>query len=526
MRNNSVIFVQNKKAEESVVPDIESDDLKNVNYIMVFIKYFDTRMELPIRYIGPIVVDENSKLDTPKISQLLGFPEWTKYHYFKELNKLTAAKQIQVNNTFKTAGIFNGSSIIVQIDSKLTKEASNQEEIDVDENSLIDLSKLATFNNVKLISPTSQQVVRNDKERKQMIPNYNALDYLPNFDSELLSNYLALRFNMRHFVMYDYQKQKNPAFTIDVPASIGLKDLIHIVKLINKFEKEESIWLFDKKKDSDSASYDFITEARYITTIYGNSFPDDRLYFLYWPENKSFDNKQIYMIQIALDGYNAYYKRAIVGRKQTTPLDLLLTASRKFKDFPNSVLSFCKEFDTIKRTNSSNNDPKKAFSTRLKKRDVIKLKGGEKIDRTSSSTSNDPPRCYEVNDFNIHQTFNMNDKINLIYRTIRFATFIAPNDDEVAVQVFQVKIDYNRMFKYVNEPFYLNIKPRSTVRMFKDKVEENVYINDLSALQKAKLEIVHNTNNTYNIQSSGIFLTKDDDEITDLTRRTSIFIVY
>lgn len=501
MSDNSVIFVQNKKEEESIIPDIESDELKNINYIMVFIKYFDTRMELPIRYIGPIIVDENSKLDSPEISKLLGFPESTKYYYFKELKQL-AAKQIPSNNTFKTAGIINGSSLIVQINA---------------ENELFDLSKSATFSNVKLIStPSQQQETKNNKQRNQLIKNYNALDYLPDFDSKLLSNYLALKFNMKQFVMYDYQKQKKPAFTIDFPASIGLKDLIHTVKLINDFEKE-SIWLFDKKKNSDSASYDFITEGRFLTTIYDQSFPDDRLYFLYWPEIKSFDNKQIYNIQIAADGYNALYKRAIVGRKQTTPLDLLLTASRKFNDFPNHILSFLKQFDTNKKA-KSDNKPKKAVSTRQRRRD-FKLK----IDDSLLPDLKNPPRCYEVNDFRIHQTFLMNDKINLNYRTIRFATFIPPEDDEVAVQVFQVEIDYNGMFKFVKEPFYMNVKQRSTVKMFKENVCENVTIHDMEAFQKTKLEITHNNDNN---QSSGKFLTKDDEEIIGLTSHSSIFIVY
>lgn len=61
MQNNKVLFVQNKNVSENVIPYIENGRFDKINYITVFVKYFDSRMKTMIRYIGPMTVEEDSK---------------------------------------------------------------------------------------------------------------------------------------------------------------------------------------------------------------------------------------------------------------------------------------------------------------------------------------------------------------------------------------------------------------------------------------------------------------------------------
>lgn len=113
MQNNKVQFVQNKDVTENVIPYIENGRFDKINYIMVFVKYFDSRMKTMIRYIGHITVEEDDKLDSLQIYGLLVFPETMKFNFFYSVHAFRCeiyinAMHIQkCNNHFQNCFISN-----------------------------------------------------------------------------------------------------------------------------------------------------------------------------------------------------------------------------------------------------------------------------------------------------------------------------------------------------------------------------------------------------------------------------------
>lgn len=106
MQNNKVQFVQNKDVTENVIPYIENGRFDKINYIMVFVKYFDSRMKTMIRYIGPMTVEEDDKLDSLQIYGLLVFPETMKFHFFIDFMPF-AVRYISTQCTFRNATIIS-----------------------------------------------------------------------------------------------------------------------------------------------------------------------------------------------------------------------------------------------------------------------------------------------------------------------------------------------------------------------------------------------------------------------------------
>ena len=138
----------------------------------------------------------------------------------------------------------------------------------------------------------------------------------------------------------------------------------------------------------------------------------------------------------------------------------------------------------------------------------------------------------EVDNLKIEQTFQMNDTIELSSHLIRFCSFIKPEPDEVPVQVSQVIIIINNfknyVFRYMYEPFIINLKKTLTIREFKEKVLKCVKIKDKDDFLKTKLKVM-----TKGIREE---MTKekveelqeqnDDDVLKNLRESSLIYVIY
>lgn len=400
-------------------------------------------------------------------------------------------KPISPTSTFKSAQLENGNVLIVQVDC--------------DKENLPDLSKSEILKNVDLLSTFSiPKRSASNGIRYLNLPSYNAVDILKDINKDLLCHYLAIRYSMRNFFVYDYEDQKKPSFTLTFPSSFSLRDLQRIIKNINNYEDdEESIYIFDKCAVSDEASFNFITEKIFEIK---KDFPGNKIYYLYRPGIASMKNKYIYKVQIALDGYNVDYNKFVVAPMNTNPANILAIAS-KSDDFPNIQISEA-VFKTASEANLIDFNP--SFAT---------------PENTKFIT-------FEVDNLKIEQTFQMNDTIELSSHLIRFCSFIKPEPDEVPVQVSQVIIIINNfknyVFRYMYEPFIINLKKTLTIREFKEKVLKCVKIKDKDDFLKTKLKVM-----TKGIREE---MTKekveelqeqnDDDVLKNLRESSLIYVIY
>ena len=533
MHNNTVLFVQNKKESENLIPYIENDRFDNIDYMMVFVKYFDTRMKVPIRYIGPLIVEENSCMESAQICSLLDFPETTKFHFFVEFMPL-AATHVSTLCSYKSAAIIEGTTIIVQVDLDSTEthslpdlskskvlngvelnntsnnsnndenNSANVNETSCNENNSANANETScNENNSANVNETScnennsanvnETSCKNSRDVLN-VPNYKAVDFLKDKKLDLLDHYLALRNHMNHYLFYDYEDQAKPSFTLDFPASFTLSDICEIIKEVNHFESRDCIHIFDKYADSDSATRNYVPEQRFQTKVYERSFPGDRIYYFNTPGITSFANKSVYIVQVAADGYNVTYTKTIVGPTQTTPAEVLVIASKE-KGFPEEI-----------------EIPQVVFDVAAKK------------ENKPENTTPDKTHfmIYDVNKSQIIETLMMSDFLNLTFHTIRFCTFIPPEKDEVNVLVCHATVNEKRLLNFIKIPFYMNLKKNLSVKEFKEKVLKCVNVEDKEQFMNAKLENMTKDSS----QSSGKYLINNDDQLTNLTSNSAICIIY
>lgn len=478
------IFIQNKEITEKLFSSINGN-----GNVMIFLKYFDTRLKLPIRYIGPLLLDENGHLDVPQICSKLCFPEWTQFYFFIEKTP-TSVQMISPEKTFK-----QGNVLIVQINKKetaLTKlilDNSTEEVNNINEkieelrnqltNEKIDsylpnLKSNPIFENAELndfTATTTDAIIDNNTE----LPQYKAEDYIKDLRTDLLDYFLASKFNVMHFIVYNYEYQNKPKFTVDFPASLTFNDMCNIIKKIENLNAKDSlILLFNKDQRHDKAAYDYITESRFTTQIQYKKFPENRIYYFFADGITSMKNKLIYNLEVAPDGYNVSFRKTII-EKQVSPMDLLniCVGKDQFHDFD--------------------------------------------ID------SADSLRCFTIYESKIDEVIKPNSIIQSNLHPVRICKKLKPEKDEVPVRVYHAKVDKQLGLTFIKEPFYINLKDGITVSEFKKKVMNGtIIIDNKEEFENTKIEVMKIDNH----RSSGIFLENPDDQLIGLKEESIVYVIY
>lgn len=484
-----LLLVQNKSVTESFGPYARiKGQIPNKNLQIIFLKYFDTRMKLPIRYIGTIIVDKNNGLEVPQINKKLGFPEWTKFYFFKEISP-TTVKYISPDKTFNSSQMFQGSVLIVQINPEATreklKELKDQISSEKVDNILPDLTHLEAFQGVEIVSPEENEIDHHISpstatQSPPSIPHFNAIELLPNLRTNLLDFYLSVRFHMMRIEVYDYEEKSAPKFTVDFPVHFSYKDMCNVVRKANGHEEDEGlVLLFSQGNSRNKVTFIRLDELQFENKLNSNTLQGNKLYYLFdsKKKNKKENGKLfVYTMQIAPDGYNVTFTKIIMKRKMVTPIRLLQKVAT-FVNFPS-----------------------------------------EKVDVNDIENL----RFLDVHESRIFQSLLPNENLQTDLYPIRVCKLIHPLDNEVPVRVHQAVVDSQLGLDFVNEPFYINLRNQMTVSEFKKLVLSKVKIQDVELFMKANVEKMTIDNH----RSSGVYWSKPTDQIVGLTKDCVIYVVY
>lgn len=276
INSDRLFFVQN-------VTEIGAND-----QITLFVQYFDTRMKLPLTYIGSIHVNPNDYLATLslKILPMLDFPENTKLLYFKYDSTCQRARPAIIDNTYSSAKFAHGNFMVVQADPNFP---------------LPDLSQSTTFQNVELaLNPEIPEQPNQDDNIVRMY------DEFPQLKTGHFDYYLDSHYHMTKIDVYDISNQARPLFCFEFPDSASLASLHHIIMQREQYKKTDSLIYFQYDHYSQMPSTTFYANLNKLIA----ELSKQKIYF-----------KKINPISLSTTNLKSYCNLKISTNRRTVDID-------------------------------------------------------------------------------------------------------------------------------------------------------------------------------------------------------------
>ena len=228
--SQSSLFLQHKEAKEEV----------NISYnnMNIFLKFFSTSLELPLQYIGSVIMDSTKATDEDIIGEVndrLGLPKGTSLDVYQELPsgkinllKITAGKPLKL----KDHKISNGSSLIFQI-------SKDQASLDAPPVPHYDFKKP---------EPGEGKEEEGEEEECPVYSFKKAVETVPDYFDNLSSNLVKIS-------LFDYFYFLEPICILEVPYKMETSALKKFIIDSLKIEYDEKSDIFSLYKSYFSHSY-------------------------------------------------------------------------------------------------------------------------------------------------------------------------------------------------------------------------------------------------------------------------------
>ncbi|OHT00034.1 hypothetical protein TRFO_33382 [Tritrichomonas foetus] len=461
------LFLQKKPKEEQ---------LEITDHILL-LKFFHISLEVPIQYIGYLSVKPSSTVSdiSPKISQILGFPEDTEYEIF------TMGYQDELKPLGNDSTLENYSYSIYQIFIQLKKNSpinissatfkwhTKQEIIQKYGESIFD-KKSTKKTQTKKDGNEKKDEVNNSKLKKIIYKDTT------NKSITSITKYMKRFKQLTKAILYLLDEPNTPIYEIEFPAAaitaIQLQNFL--VKNLNlDFNEEKDTLLISKCLNNNSTSQPVVIMAQPNETVerdfhtYMKSKFNIYVHLVKNVTKDELENMISITLFISTDGFNVSLKKTIFLPKK----------------------SFIKDLRT---------KVEEMIDEKIIKYDMVDNKTPE-------------IRISSVNQNQISSICEMDEKISFLNHTFRFdlvpnCQLDLSNNEYLTTGTFMKNNEYHHC-SAIKDPFYFVVNKTEKVSELKNRLKEILHLeNSLS-----RCKVYFKSTSTYNIKDN--ILLKDNDEI-------------
>ena len=334
LTTSTSLFLQKKSEDE----DLEVD-----KKLVVFMKFFDVTLSVPIQFLGTTLLDKSEPVSTlfPLVLQKLGLPENLADNLLVYQEYSSYAHALDKDRTFKSE-CSNVQCLIFQFEQKLGEE-EERERISLLNTATFkfytkdDLPKYLAEESSKSKSEKDDGESTDDKEKKEKekeeenkeeekykdLHFFTYLDVIGVQKVKDINQYLQSLRDPVIAVAFDYEDITKPIAKVQFSPSLYLDDLKKFVAKAMKLDynpEKDLLLIYKKNYYEDEPSSDPIQSETVTHEFYSYNKQILRMYYrlIHDMTKEKMENMMTIEVSISEDGYNVSKKKKILIEKDAT----------------------------------------------------------------------------------------------------------------------------------------------------------------------------------------------------------------